>query len=130
MEEDQVDSLKIDESLKVGFFYTSQSKIYRALKNNKNLIRIQINNEELDWNELKKEINLSHFSIIFLDGGNPPSIQGLDLLGDEVADYVDNGGVVCTLGASNAKDAYYTIKGRWKREKYQAVGSKQKNFFF
>ena len=131
MEEEN--SLKrIDESIKFGYFYTSQTNMYKCLKDNKNMHSIDVNDSDLDWNEQRKQINLSDFSIIFLDGGNPAKIIGINLLGDEVADYVENGGVVCTLGASNASNAYYTVKGRWKEENYQAARSKQekkKNWF-
>ena len=121
---------RIDESIKFGYFYTSQSNMYKCLKDNKNIHSIDLYDRNLDWNELRKQINLSDFSIIFLDGGNSPNIKAGDLLGNDVADYVDNGGVVCTLGASNAKDAHYTIKGRWCKEKCQPVGSKQKKFLY
>ena len=127
----------VEESIKFGFFYSSFSKLFQLLNENDNILAINLKDEDLDWRKMRTQKNLSDLSIIFLDGGNSPTIIGIDLLGDDVADYVDNGGVVCTLGASNIDNCVYTVKGRFCYESYQPVRSSFviflknfKNFFF
>ena len=119
---------EIEKTHKIAIFHTAKSKICIFLISKKKTKSIYMFDRNLDWNELRKQTNLSDFSIIFLDGGNSPKIKGIDLLGNDVADYVDNGGIVCTLGASNIRGCIYTIKGRWKNEDYQPV--KGFNLFF
>jgi hypothetical protein len=108
---------------KIGFFYTHQTRTFNQLRDAKtiSLHSLDLYDANKNWKQLRDEVNLSEFSLIFLDGGNQPRINGIELLGDEIADYVDNGGIVCTMGPSNAKDSHYSIKGRWKNEKYQPV---------
>ena len=112
---------EIDESIKFGYFYSSGTKVTNFLLGRGNVNCINLHDSKLDWNELRNRIDLSDFSFIFLDGGNKPSIKGIDLMGDDVADYVEKGGVVCTLGASHLEDCMYNIKGRWLNKGYQPV---------
>ena len=121
--------IKVNESIKFAYFFTNKTTIFKLFQKNENMTKIDLYNRNLDWIKQSKQTNLSDFSIIFLDGGNPTIIHGTDLMGNEIADYVDNGGVVCTLGPSNAKDSHYSIKGRWKEERYQPVHGKLKFFF-
>ena len=46
-------------------------------------------------------------------------------MGDKICDYVDNGGVVCSIGAANGRDCIYTVAGRWKKDGYQTVKGKR-----
>ena len=117
----------VDDSIKFAYIYSHQTNLYKSIEitQPKGMFSLKISNHLLDWVEFKQQnsINLSEFTIIFLDGCNNPKHCEAILIGDQIADYVDNGGIVCTLECSNIENAYYTVKGRWESEIYQPLRS-------
>jgi hypothetical protein len=116
----------LNQNILVAYFYLSEYKPKEFFAKNKNFHIYNIipyDGQRKKFGELKNEgLKLSNYKIIFIDGGNSFSNEGEGKeLGDEIAEYIHNGGNFCTLGYTNVGDCKYSIKGRFYEEGLQVV---------
>eukprot|EP01091_Cochliopodium_minus_P017975 TRINITY_DN718_c0_g1_i1.p1 TRINITY_DN718_c0_g1~~TRINITY_DN718_c0_g1_i1.p1 ORF type:complete len:290 (-),score=99.11 TRINITY_DN718_c0_g1_i1:23-811(-) len=116
----------VPKSIKFAYLHSSPYRPLELLKQkNEHMWDVNISpydENRTKWPEWKNKFRLDDMNIVIIDGGNMVKSEGEGKeIGDDVADYVDKGGVVVTLGYGNAAYAEYSPKGRWKTGNYQVI---------